>query len=421
MEDEPAAAEYREQLLKALQNKARRQSPGGTGRILVFVDQKRVGSLDKEQANATLHVHTRSRMHSVDVRSEDGFLLGGLYVGEHEFKRSRIPIGRDAIELEVQNYADSSSLSAVFQYAPSFWNRASACIGLHDHSLRHPGVHHIPWVTVLALTQVMLAVAITGLVGDRIFRWNVKPATVNVTSTNPSWMAPMAEVKKLEQQLSDLADMQAKAAGSLHAQQEGLADIRHAVAKLSTTQETVAASVVLVRKEIEKRQHDSGQALERMARTLISKAQDEQDELQAEISSLAVANDRLSKERSDLERTNQELKQRLKAAGVDISKATPSHAGSGDMAQPRPEVGATAQVADGSRTQDSIPFLFWVTFQEGTTEETIERWVQEMKGHKGSRSDGWQAVEINQMADPPDRFMNRVKDAKIVKAIRVSQ
>jgi septal ring factor EnvC (AmiA/AmiB activator) len=51
-------------------------------------------------------------------------------------------------------------------------------------------------------------------------------------------------------------------------------------------------------------------------------AQSEQEQLEAEIHSLTVANDRLSQEMADLEQHNQNLKKRLQSEGIDVSKST---------------------------------------------------------------------------------------------------
>ena len=91
-------------------------------------------------------------------------------------------------------------------------------------------------------------------------------------------------------------------------------------------------------------------------------------------------------------------------------------AGGSDLAQRRDEP-PPSPIAEGRRTQDPQPVLFWVTFQEGTSEDSIERLFREVKGHRGSVTDGWQAVEI-QPADSPDRFLDTIRQAKIVKAVR---
>jgi hypothetical protein len=65
--------------------------------------------------------------------------------------------------------------------------------------------------------------------------------------------------------------------------------------------------------------------------------------------------------------------------------------------------------------------LFWVTFSDGTSQESIDQWVNDMHGHKGALSNGWQAVEIVTPAESMDRFLDQIKQAKIVKAVRVSR
>jgi hypothetical protein len=210
--------------------------------------------------------------------------------------------------------------------------------------------------------------------------------------------------------------MQTKAIDTMQTQQQTMAQLQRTITKLSAAQETVASGVITVQREIEKREKGVGREVDKMSRLLMTRSQNAKEELQAEIHSLTIANDRLSKERLDLERSNQELKQRLKAAGIDISKAAPSKAGSGDLAQR--EQSSNTQIAEAHPSAERAPLLFWVTFQEGTTEDSIERLVREVQGRKGTITDGWQAVEIVHPVESPDRFLDKIRQAKIVKAVR---
>jgi hypothetical protein len=178
--------------------------------------------------------------------------------------------------------------------------------------------------------------------------------------------------------------------------------------------------VLTVRREVEKRQKGSGREVERMARMLMSKSQTEQEELEAEIHSLTVANDKLSKELSQLEQNNQDLKKRLKSAGVDVSKASTPEREKPVVAQ-QIDAGQSPQVAEVRPAGQPQPFLFWVTFSEGTSQESIDQWVREMRGHKKAVSEGWQEVEVGPPAVPADRFLEQIRQAKIVKAVRVSR
>jgi hypothetical protein len=87
------------------------------------------------------------------------------------------------------------------------------------------------------------------------------------------------------------------------------------------------------------------------------------------------------------------------------------------LAQRRDETGGT-QIAEGRRNADPQPLLFWVTFQEGTSEDSIERLVREVQGRRGTLADGWHSVEIVHPAESRDRFLDKIRQAKIVKAVR---
>ncbi|MEO7861349.1 MAG: hypothetical protein ABIU05_13065, partial [Nitrospirales bacterium] len=117
----------------------------------------------------------------------------------------------------------------------------------------------------------------------------------------------------------ELSRMQAKAVETFKTQRQALAQLHRTMAKLSSTQETVASSVLTVQQEMEQQRKGAGREAARITRAIMGKAHKEQEQLEAEIHSLTVANDRLSKEMVDLEQHNQDLKKRLQSAGVDVS------------------------------------------------------------------------------------------------------
>ena len=343
MERERNLTEYRDRLLNAVKAGARRSACGTSDAIQVFVNQRRVGLLDGKGAEATLQVQTDVRIDSVQLRSEDGVLLGGLLAPEYGFRASRISLLRDTIELRVQNYAQGGSVSAASIPAPSFWHRARrTLVGVADSTAPRPVTFAWSGMRTIAFTQVLLALALVGLVADRTTGW-MTPAhpPLPVTQTEAPWAAPLAEVTKLGQQLVELSRMQAKAVETIQTQQQGMAQLQRTMAKLSSTQETVASSVLTVKQEMEQRRKGVGRDADRVTRVIMSKAHSAQEQLEAEIHSLTVANDRLSNELSQLDQNNQELKKRLKSAGVDVSNATipnrekPMVAQQSDTAQPQ--------------------------------------------------------------------------------------
>jgi hypothetical protein len=417
--DQDNLADYRSHLLKHVETAARRPGHRAAHPLHLFINEQRVGELDGTGRAATLHVQHATRIHTVQIRSEDGILLGGLCAPEHGFKTAHIALGREAIDLDVRTHAEGGTVHAVFSPAAPLWDRVRGFLGgrAQDRAWQ-PAPAYLPGMRTMALTQALVALVLVGVATDRWAGWTAPDRTPPaLTPAQAPWVAPLAEVEKLEHRLTDLMHMQTKAIDAMQTQQQTMTQLQRTIAKLSAAQETVASGVVTVQREIEKREKGVGREVDRMSRLLISRAQNAQEELQAEIHSLTIANDRLSKERLDLERSNQELKQRLKAAGIDISKVTPSKAGSEDLAQRKDEP-PTTQIAEGRRPQGAQPLLFWVTFQEGTSEDSIERLVREVHGRKGSVADGWQAVEIVHPVESPDRFLDKIRQAKIVKAVR---
>lgn len=233
------------------------------------------------------------------------------------------------------------------------------------------------------------------------------PSSVVQTASLPA--SPPAETARLERQLDEVARIQAKIGEALASQQNGIVQLHQAMAKLSSTQESVASSVVMVKEEVkeelEKRLEAVGHEADRPTRHVASKGRVEQEQLEAAIHSLTADNDRLSKEVAGLEENNQSLKAKLQTA---VAKA----------ADPSPE--RLLKMAD-SMQGNQQPFLFWVTFSEGTSQESIDQWVNGMKGHKGAMNEGWQEVRIVPPAVPPDRFLEQIRGEKIVKAARINQ
>jgi hypothetical protein len=418
MDPEHEFTGYREHLLRAIRTGARRTCCGASDPIHVFVDQRRVGLLDGTGPGTALQVRSQTPIDSVHLRSEDGVLLGGLSAPGYGFKSSRIALRRDAVELRVHNTAHGGSVSAVFLPAPGLWHRARRAVGgIVDRTAPHPVTVASSGIRALAFAQVLLAVALVGYVTG----W-MTPARrpLPVTPTDAPWAAPLAEVAKLEQQLVELSRMQTKTVETIQIQQQGMAQLQRTMAKVSSTQESVASSVMTVAQELEQRRKSTGRNADRMTRVLMSKALSEQEQLEAEIHSLLIANDQLSRERAQLEQNYQELKKRLKSTGQDISKATAPDRERPVAAQqstpPQP-----TQTAEIKTVHQQLPFLLWVTFSEGTSQDSIDQWVLDMHGRKGALSEGWQAVEIVPPTEPMERFLDQIKQTKIVKAVKVSR
>ena len=425
MEQDRDLKDYRARLIDGLNVSVRRSACGSSDPIHVFVNEHRVGVLNGGGTETTFQLQTQARIDTVQLRSEDGVLLGGLAAPEYGLRTACIPLLGTTIQLHVHNTAQGGSATVMFMCAPNRWQRIWKTLGgLAEAAVCPQTVPMVSGNRVVAVIQVLLAIVVVGLAADRITVWMATERTpAHVTQVEVPWAAPLAEVAKLEQQLGELAQMQTKAVDTIKLQQHDMAQLQLAITKLSSAQDKVASNMLTVRQEMEKRQKGSGREVRQMTRLLMGKALSEQEQLEAEIHSLTVANDRLSQKLLGLEQDNEELKKKLKAAGLDVSKNTVSDhsnammAGQTDIVQ-TPQ---SPQAADSRSSSQPHPFLFWVTFSEGATQESIDQWLRELDGHKGMLNEGWQEVQIVQPAVPPDRFLDQIREAKIVKAVRTSR
>ena len=416
---------YRSQLLESLHGQSGRSVRSASEPIQVYINEHRVGELDGTGIGTTLRVQYVDHIDIVQLRTEEGVLLGGLAAPEHGFRTDRIRLSSDTIELCVHNTGHGGSLSAVFIPAPGFWSQTwKSLAGFTDKLMTGNPAPAIAYgMRTVVFAQALLAIAVVGLVADRMTLWMTPhgtPSPVLQTVALPA--ASVADMAKLEQQLDELTRMQAKVGEVLESQHKGMTQLHQTMAKLSLPQESTTSGVMMVNEEtlkeevkeqvkeqFEKRHVIADRETDRPSRHVASKGPVEQEQLEAAIHSLTADNDRLSKEVAGLEEHNQALKAKLHAAVVTASKAV----------DPGPE--RLLKMADSLQATQQAPFLFWVTFSDGTSQESIDKWVHEIKGHKGALNEGWQEVRIGPPAVPPDRFLEQIRGDKIVKAARIGQ
>jgi chaperonin cofactor prefoldin len=233
--------------------------------------------------------------------------------------------------------------------------------------------------------------------------------------------ASIAEVEQLAKQLRELRLMQTKVGDALQSQEKGMTLLNQTMARLSSTQESVASSVVMVKEEIEKRQESTEREADRPVQLPVGRGVVDQEQFETAIHGLAADNERLSKQITGLEEHNRTLTAKLQMAIAHVAKAVEQNperivAREADVARKHQLV----PVADSRQNTQAQPFLFWVTFSEGTSQESIDQWVNGMKGHKGSLNEGWQEVQIIPPPVPPDLFLEQIKGDKIIKEARLN-
>lgn len=415
---------YRSQLLDLRSERPSRSVRGLLDPIQVYVNERRVGELKGAEIEATLHVHGVDHIETVQLRTEDGRLLGGLVAPESGFRTARVQFSADTVELCVQNTVQGGSLSAVFIPASSFWNRTWTILAdVADRwMVRRPASTMAYGIRTVAFTQVLLATAVIGLVADRVMIWIAPEHIVAPTAQAEALRtASIAEVEQLAKQLRELRLMQTKVGDALQSQEKGMTLLNQTMARLSSTQESVASSVVMVKEEIEKRQESTERETDRPVQLPVGRGVVDQEQFETAIHGLAADNERLSKQIAGLEEHNRTLTAKLQMAIAHVAKAVEQNpervvAREADVARKHQLV----PVADSRQNTQAQPFLFWVTFSEGTTQESIDQWVNGMKGHKGSLNEGWQEVQIIPPPVPPDLFLEQIKGDKIIKEARLN-
>ena len=415
---------YRSQLLDLRSERPSRSVRGLLDPIQVYVNERRVGELKGAEIEATLHVHGVDHIETVQLRTEDGRLLGGLVAPESGFRTARVQFSADTVELCVQNTVQGGSLSAVFIPAPSFWNRTWTILAdVADRwMVRRPASTMAYGIRTVAFTQVLLATAVIGLVADRVMILIAPEHIVAPTAQAEALRtASIAEVEQLAKQLRELRLMQTKVGDALQSQEKGMTLLHQTMARLSSTQESVASSVVMVKEEIEKRQESTEREADRPVQLPVGRGVVDQEQFETAIHGLAADNERLSKQIAGLEEHNRTLTAKLQMAIAHVAKAVEQNpervvAREADVARKHQLV----PVADSRQNTQAQPFLFWVTFSEGTTQESIDQWVNGMKGHKGSLNEGWQEVQIIPPPVPPDLFLEQIKGDKIIKEARLN-
>ncbi len=111
MEQDGLLSEYRQRLLDALKTHSIRRRREEPDLLQVFVNQERVGTVASAGTEPTFAFSSRERIvHSVEVRTEDGVLVGGLCAPEFGIRSARVPLSRDAIEITVHNRMDGGSV-----------------------------------------------------------------------------------------------------------------------------------------------------------------------------------------------------------------------------------------------------------------------------------------------------------------------
>ncbi len=422
----PELNDYREHLLDALDDQPRRAAAERPGLLQVLVNHERVGTLDCAQANPSFAFTARERsIQHLEIRGESGVLIGGCVAPEAGHKDVRLPLGKGTATIQIYNHFDGGSLQVRYETAPSWWSHVVAAIGMPSGSSKlAPRVTSV-WTMTTAFAQVVLALGVVALLAERIPGWLASDDRAHqIEEEMAARQSTQEQIDRVHQQLAQLIDAQAVALAVSRSEQERIAQLNNLVDSVTHTQQTLNSQVAAVKEDLYAVKSDVAQEVQNGMRVAVSAVEADRELVRQDLQSIKSVNETLIKQVALLESRNRELHARLALTSLEVAKANaapkPTVLAKTDTAK---ETAVPTTVADGLREADRQAFMFWVAFEDGTTEKSIEELVQELNGiKKGPMKSGWYSVEVNlPKPEPPDRFLESVKRAKIVKSVVTSK
>jgi hypothetical protein len=424
----PELNDYRAHLLDALDEQPRRVNEERPGFLQVLVNHERVGTLNCAQTDPTFGFSARERsIQHVEIRSESGVLIGGCVAPEAGQKSVQVPVGKGTVAIHVQNHFDGGSVRLQYEAAPGWWLHVAAAMGLTSSA---PAVSSgkIPfWTVTTAFAQIVLALGVVALLAERIPSWiGSEDHRHQLEEELAARQSTQEQIDRVHQQLAQLVEAQTAAVASSQSEQDRIAQLNALLDTVAHAQQRLNTQVVGVQEDLKTVKADVAQEVQTSLRVAVNAVEADRELVRHDLQSIKTVNETLIKQVALLESRNRELHARLALTSLEVAKANASSKSTvlakGDVPKEAPAPTAV-QVADGLREADRQAFMFWVAFQDGTTEKSIEDLVQEINGiKKGPMKSGWYSVEVTlPNPEPPDRFLESVKRAKIVKSVVTSK
>jgi hypothetical protein len=379
---------YRDRLLNSLRERADRQRQEEPGSLRVFVNHAAVGVAECGFTPTTwVLVSLQDPIREIELRTEAGLLVGSLCASTVSPKAARFTAGHYSIDVCVENGLCGGTLRIMSRAGVPLWRRLQAqgwTAALRSQALGSRALARLhrlgqdparmlragwPWVGTVA--RVMIAGAVLLLVVDRL--------TNQPDHRTPGTVDPAIHFLK-DQQLE-------------------VSHLRRSVTQLQDAHKT--------RGELE-------------ARLLVrlTKAVEDRQPLREDIHRLTVVLDAMNKEHAA-------LTARVEAASTErehlIEEVQRLIAANATLSRDVAVLETRAQVASARLDTAAHPFKFWVSFQDGTSDKSIEALIEEIKGRKGPVDSGWYSVEVTlPQTHTPNSFVETLKKAPIVKAVRTS-
>ena len=424
----PELNDYRAHLLDALDDQPRRAAEERPGFLQVLVNHERIGTLNCAHTDPSFVYTARERsIQHLELRSESGVLVGGCVAPEAGQKNVRVPVGKGSLTLHVQNHFDGGSLRVQYEVAPGWWSQIATAIGLPAGAAVTSTQGSPVWTMTTAFAQIVLAVGVVALLAERIPAWvGSEDRAHQLEEELAARQSTQDQIDRVHQQLAQLVESQTAALAVSRAEQDRIAQLNTLIDSVAHTQQRLNAQVVAVQEDLKTVKTDVAQEVQTGMRVAVNAVEADRELVRQDLQAVKSVNETLVKQVALLESRNRELHARLALTSLEVAKANASSkpAVVAKTELPKETAAPTVvPVSDNLRDADRQAFMFWVAFQDGTTEKSIEDLVQELNGiKKGPMKSGWYSVEVNlPNPEPPDRFLESVKRAKIVKSVVTSK
>ncbi len=420
---------YRDTLLSALRERAGRRSGGRPEVFQVFVNQESIGILDgRRDDTARISVNRTRTIHTVEIRSESGELVGGVCIQEFDRKTVQFRAGRSTFDISVHNRPDGGTVRVTLQAASPAWARVPNLLAAAVARLNSSLVSiQVPlWATV----QAGLVLAVLFLLADRFTdRLELHDATRRqaLSSATRPIEAKMQDTRlalaRQEQLLHQLAQTQEETVQKIKAQQQTFAGLHRTVETVAQNQRQLGVNIKAGQRGAQPTRDRTVGAIEDQVNKVLRSMESDRERVFNHIFHLSDGQERLTREQERLQRDitllkKRELQTSLEQQAIAVAKMMSAEEASKAMIGPE-----SSFAPDGGQKPASKAYLvtFWISFQDGTPEESIEKLIQEIKGRKGPNNAGWYPVEVD-LPKPhtSDELIESLKKAKIVKAIATS-
>ena len=389
--DTPELNDYRAHLLDALDDQPRRAAEERPGFLQVLVNHERVGTLNCSQADPSFACTTKDRsIQHLEIRSESGVLLGGCVAPEAGQKSLRLPVGKGSLILNVQNHFDGGSLQLRYEVAPRWWSQVASAMGLPAGTASTAAPIVPVWTMATTFAQVVLAVGVVALLAERVPGWlGSEERTHQMEEELAARQSTQDQIDQVHRQLAQLVEGQSAAIAVSRADQERLAQLTTLIDTVAHTQQRLSSQVVTVQEDLKTVKTDVAQEVQSGMRVAVNAVEADRDVVRQDLQSIKTVNETLIKQVALLESRNRELHARLALTSLEVAKANAAASKPTVVAKvdPPKEVPApTAMpVSDALREADRQAFMFWVAFQDGTTERASRIWCRNLTASKKGR------------------------------------